>query len=155
MSSDIASMEKSYHLMIDDIKRRHPEMATPVFRWSKSHYYQYLVKQSYGAGNYRCAVRAAVQAFRCDGAALFTPWLLAAFLAAVTFVAVGFRKPIFSRVLQRKSRAHASRQPKQWSAEAKPETATNPQPVLWQSVVWYPYGLLCIWRWRRLLRRKS
>ena len=46
MSADWRQMARSYHLMMEWLRKRHPEIPAFVFRWSKSNYFLYLANKA-------------------------------------------------------------------------------------------------------------
>jgi glycosyltransferase involved in cell wall biosynthesis len=52
MSRQYMSMERSHRLIMERIRRRHPEFPPRIFRWSSANYCAYLVSKSYAKGRY-------------------------------------------------------------------------------------------------------
>ncbi|ARV57780.1 family 2 glycosyl transferase [Nostocales cyanobacterium HT-58-2] len=52
MSANYKKMEKSYYLVVADVKKRHPEIPNFVYQWSASRLYIYLLNKSFTCGNY-------------------------------------------------------------------------------------------------------
>lgn len=75
MSYDHSAMAKSYALVIDDVQRRHPEIADRVYRWSKGMFYLYLATKSNACGDLRTSYRWLLRAIRQDWSALLLPWV--------------------------------------------------------------------------------
>ncbi len=70
MSTDCRSMEKSYDLVIERARQRHPEVPASVFRWSRGVFNGYLAAVSYANRRYGLALRLMADAVRADPALL-------------------------------------------------------------------------------------
>jgi glycosyltransferase involved in cell wall biosynthesis len=75
MSYDHSAMAKSYALVIDEVQRRHPEIAQRVYRWSKGMFYLYLATKSNTSGDLRTSYKWLWRAIRQDWSALLLPWV--------------------------------------------------------------------------------
>jgi glycosyltransferase involved in cell wall biosynthesis len=75
MSFNHASMGRSYHCVLEDVQRRHPEIPRHVFRWSQSIFYLYLANKSNLCGDHKGALNWLLEALRHDPAVLLLPWV--------------------------------------------------------------------------------
>lgn len=66
MSANWETMLRSYRLLIDEVRRRHPDIPDRVFRWSRSNYNLYLANMASRAGQAGSAVRLLGQAIADD-----------------------------------------------------------------------------------------
>lgn len=78
MSRNHLKMLRSYNLVADAIKNRHPEIPEKVFRWSQSHFYMYIANTSAGCGQHGDAIRMILWAISTDPVLLTSvkPWKL-------------------------------------------------------------------------------
>lgn len=53
MSCNTDSMERSYQLVMADVKQRHPELPDYIYRWSGGNFYIYLAMRAYYSQNYQ------------------------------------------------------------------------------------------------------
>jgi glycosyltransferase involved in cell wall biosynthesis len=74
MSRNLASMERSYELVIKRVKRSFPGIDDEIYCWSRSQFYYYLAKLSYRNGNYWAAFSWLYRALFSDNVAILTPW---------------------------------------------------------------------------------
>lgn len=70
MACNSTAMVKSYHLVMDEIQGRHPEISPKLFRWSASRYYCYLASLNGRCGQHGQALIWSYKALRLDWAAL-------------------------------------------------------------------------------------
>lgn len=75
MSYDHSAMSKSYALVLDAARRKHPEIAGRVYRWSKGMFYLYLAAKSNACGDLRSTYRWLLRALRHDWSVLLLPWV--------------------------------------------------------------------------------
>ncbi|HYG74111.1 MAG TPA: glycosyltransferase family A protein [Planctomycetota bacterium] len=73
MSANVSVMGKSYDLIVEDIKTRHPEIPDDLLRWSQSYFYLYLMSKAYLSSNVRGALPWLSRAMRCDKTLLLAP----------------------------------------------------------------------------------
>jgi len=66
MSSDWQLMYRSYRLLMDGVRKRHPNIPDYVFRWSRSNYFLYLANRATLAGDKTSAVRLLMRAITSD-----------------------------------------------------------------------------------------
>ncbi|MDB6029257.1 MAG: family 2 glycosyl transferase [Verrucomicrobiales bacterium] len=76
MSYNHVSMGRSYELVMQEVKKRHPEIPAYVYRWSKSIFYLYLTHKSNVCGDLRNSLRWLLGALREDKAVLLLPWVI-------------------------------------------------------------------------------
>jgi glycosyltransferase involved in cell wall biosynthesis len=73
MSSNSEAMARSYFLVIEEMRQRHPGIPEYVFRWSESQFCLYLMWKSYIGGDMRGTLKWIIRAFRTDLAAVLAP----------------------------------------------------------------------------------
>lgn len=67
MSCNYAAMAKSHSLIMADVRQRHPEIPTDIYRWSSSTFYIYnIAVKSNRSGNHRSTLFWLYRAFRED-----------------------------------------------------------------------------------------
>ncbi|MEG4317851.1 MULTISPECIES: glycosyltransferase family A protein [unclassified Microcoleus] len=66
MSGNYAAMAKSHSLIMADVRQRHPEIPSSIYRWSSSSFYIYLAFRSNSSGNYRSTLSWLYLAFTED-----------------------------------------------------------------------------------------
>ncbi len=66
MSCNYAAMAKSHSLIMADVRQRHPEIPSNIYRWSSSNFYIYLAVKSNRSGNHRSTLSWLAQAFKED-----------------------------------------------------------------------------------------
>ncbi len=66
MSCNYAAMAKSHSLIMADVRQRHPEIPSSIYRWSSSSFYIYLAFRSNSSGNYRSTLSWVYRAFKED-----------------------------------------------------------------------------------------
>lgn len=76
MSYNHAAMGRSYDLVMQKVRRKHPEIPPHVYRWSKSIFYLYLTHKSNVCGDLRNSLRWLLGALREDKAVLVLPWVI-------------------------------------------------------------------------------
>lgn len=52
MGSNCKAMERSYELVMAQVKQRHPEIIEAIYKWSKSNFYNYLIGKSCTCSDY-------------------------------------------------------------------------------------------------------
>ena len=76
MSYNHAAMGRSYEFVMQEVRRRHPEIEQRVYRWSKSIFYLYLTHKSNVCGDIRNSLRWLLGALKEDKAVLLLPWVV-------------------------------------------------------------------------------
>ena len=71
MSSNFASMARSYHLVIANVQQKHPEIPSFIYQWSGSFFYNYLLGKSYECRDYKSTLVYIYKALQLDLALLF------------------------------------------------------------------------------------
>jgi glycosyltransferase involved in cell wall biosynthesis len=71
MSADWRLMDRSYRLMMDGVRKRHPDIPGYVLRWSRSNYFVYLAQRAAHASEVRSSLQSVLRAVVLD------PFLLA------------------------------------------------------------------------------
>ena len=66
MSCNFAAMAKSQSLIMADVRQRHPDIMTSIYRWSSSNFYIYLAVKSNRSGNHRSTLFWLYRAFQED-----------------------------------------------------------------------------------------
>jgi glycosyltransferase involved in cell wall biosynthesis len=75
MSYDHAAMGRSYAIVLEDVRRRHPEIPSHIYRWSKGIFYLYLAGKSNAAGDIRQSFAWLVRGLREDWSVLLLSWV--------------------------------------------------------------------------------
>ena len=75
MSYDHEAMGKSYALVLGEVQRRHPEIPTHVYRWSKGMFYLYLAGKSNACGDIRNSFKWLRRAVHEDRSVLLLSWV--------------------------------------------------------------------------------
>jgi hypothetical protein len=75
MSYDHSAMAKSYALVLEDVQRKHPEIADHVYRWSKGMFYLYLATKSNACGDLHTSYKWLWRALRQDWSVLLLSWV--------------------------------------------------------------------------------
>ena len=73
MSTNTQAMARSYFLVLDQFRRRRPDIPAYVFRWSASHFCQYLMWKAYLAGDIRGTLNWIFRGIAADPAVLIAP----------------------------------------------------------------------------------
>lgn len=73
MSANSEVMARSYFLVINEMRKRHPGIPEYVFRWSESQFCLYLMWKSYIGGDMRSTLKWTTRALRVDPAAVLAP----------------------------------------------------------------------------------
>ena len=87
MSFDCDSMARSYDLVVEDVKRRHPEIPAEVLRWSEGNFLGYLASMSYAAGRFGETQRWLARSFRVDPAKALSSYTLRMALSSMLHAA--------------------------------------------------------------------
>ena len=66
MSFDYRSMEKSYSILMEDVRQRYPDISSFVYRWSRSRHYLYFSNQSQLRAHYGASILYLCKAVRMD-----------------------------------------------------------------------------------------
>jgi glycosyltransferase involved in cell wall biosynthesis len=66
MSCNFAAMAKGHSLIMADVRQRHPQIMTTIYRWSSSNFYIYLAVKSNRSGNHRSTLFWLYRAFKED-----------------------------------------------------------------------------------------
>lgn len=149
MSWNCRSMQRSYEFVIGAIERRHPELPSDLFQWSRSNFYLYLASLSYSGGGFRQTLHWLREVVRIDPAALLSTWVVkTALKSAIRHAA----RPIISLLwkdrqawLRFKRRVLPGNE-QSLSLEQLQQNATS-VPESWAWKAWKPYDSLCLWRW--------
>ena len=74
MSSDVATMARSYYAVVERLRREWRGVPPEVFEWSDANFASYLASQSYAADRYREAARWVAHGLRTDWAFALAPY---------------------------------------------------------------------------------
>ena len=66
MSADWKLMDRSYQLLMEGVRKRHPEIPEYIFRWSRSNYFLYLANRAAQASEAASSMRLLVRAVSSD-----------------------------------------------------------------------------------------
>ena len=66
MSGNHLGMAKSYNAIMADVKEKYPEIPEFVYRWSKSHFYSYLLTKSYQKEEHSTTIYLLREAVKAD-----------------------------------------------------------------------------------------
>ncbi|WP_420456532.1 glycosyltransferase family 2 protein [Rubrivirga sp.] len=89
MSSDTATMARSYYAVWDGLRGRSPEIPPKVYAWSEGNFACYLSARSYENGDFSGAIRWAARAVRVDPAYAFAPYIYRILWRSVARVEAG------------------------------------------------------------------
>ncbi len=147
MSRESSSMAKSYELVIQSVKHRHPEIPAALYRWSQSNFNVYLANMSYAGGNYGDALFRMGKAFLTDPAVVLEPRVVKrAARSLLRLVA----KPVTSRLWPSQDDWIAFK--KQLGQQQRPisreeiDRKAKGRTLPWNT--WKPYDLIRARRWR-------
>lgn len=155
MSFDCETMATSYALVIDKVKRQHPEIPRELLRWSRGSFAGYLANMSYAGENYWQALRWSAESVRRNPALLLGRWTTQlAVRSLLGFIA----KPLarwfetMRDVAPATDILEAARQKKITTLK---EAEQNAEPVIvpWNS--WKPYDRVHARRWHLLRTRAA
>jgi glycosyltransferase involved in cell wall biosynthesis len=76
MSCNHEEMGRSYARVMDEIKKRHPEISRDIYRWSNGIFYLYLTNKSNISGDLRSSLKWLLKAVEHDAAVLTLPWVI-------------------------------------------------------------------------------
>ncbi|MBW4421858.1 MAG: glycosyltransferase family 2 protein [Myxacorys californica WJT36-NPBG1] len=156
MTTNSMTMAKSYHLVMDEIQRRHPEIPVAVHNWGRSGFYNYLLGVSYGSGDYRTALHWLLQGAIADPILLLRPGIYRAlFLGSLKL----FAQPITTLVwkdhrtwVQFKRQFERQSKPSLASDEIASDEILVMLPERRRGLVWKPYDIWCSRRWQTVMR---
>ena len=161
MSMNSMTMAKSYHLVMDEIQRRHPEIPVAVHKWGKSSYYNYLLGVSYGSGDYRTGLHCLFQGAIADPILLLRPGVyLALFLGSLKLLAQPVTTLVwkdhkawiqFRRQFVHQAEASLSSD-KGSSDKVAPDEILLVPSERHRGLIWRPYDILCLQRWQTVMR---
>lgn len=75
MSANYKTMEKSYSLVVADVKKRNSDIPNFIYRWSASNFYIFLTNKSYASGNNLNSILWVTKAITNDYLLLLNPGL--------------------------------------------------------------------------------
>ena len=75
MSYDHEAMGRSYELVLQEVRRRHPEISPRVYHWSKGIFYLYLAGKSNACGDIRNSFKWLLRALHEDWSVLLLRWV--------------------------------------------------------------------------------
>lgn len=155
MSFDCSSMGASYDLVLDDVRKRHPEIPLWLYRGARSRFYIYLRNLSYRTAQYRSALYWCGRAVAADPLLLLSPQTVADTLKVVLR---GWAEPmaVLSAPVHRAWRTWRGR-----GGEARPPLSIEqagkkrgrPTPPSWTWRSWKPYDWISAHRWRKVEER--
>lgn len=73
MSCNYRAMAKSHLLVLDDVKKRRPDIPEPFYRWSTGNFYMYLATQGRRSGHHASTLFCLFKAVMTDPAHLLQP----------------------------------------------------------------------------------
>jgi glycosyltransferase involved in cell wall biosynthesis len=153
MSFDCETMARSYDLVIEKVKREHPEIPPELFRWSRGGFAGYLANMSYVGGNFRQAFRWSLESVRTNPALLLGRWTTQ---LAVRSLLRAIAKPLTRRfgtlgnVFGASSEEGMRKEP---ISREEAERNVEPVSVPWRS--WKPYDRIHAQRWRLIRERAT
>ncbi|MBC8123391.1 MAG: glycosyltransferase [Gemmatimonadaceae bacterium] len=87
MACNSKVMARSYHLVMEDSRGRCPEVPEPVYLWSSTKFYLYLMSRCYGSGDYPGTLSCLYRAVRSDFVVLLWLRVYAIFLKSTLMLA--------------------------------------------------------------------
>jgi glycosyltransferase involved in cell wall biosynthesis len=149
MTSNARAMKRSYDLILEDVRRRKPDLSSELLRWSRSQFYNYLASLHYNRGDFWAASKQLLEVVRIDPAAALAPEIAKRYLKSLMRVVAA---PVTSQIWPE----HAD-----WVAfkhQIRPRTAlqladlqasaTEVSPFAWKA--WKPYDRIRLKRWARV-----
>lgn len=128
MTSNVNGMARSYEATMADLRRKHPDLAKSLFRWSGGHFYLYLLNICYAAGDYAACFRMLRRLLSADPAMILSPTIYR--VAVMSLIRMGAGRNFLRR--------------------NRPDTPEGELRKAW----WIPAHWVEARRWEALLRRK-
>lgn len=154
MSNEIRSMEKSYELIMNDLRERHTEIDPEIFRWSRSEFYLYLAGLSYSAGDYRATLERLLKVLSVDPPAATSPWVTkTAVKSLVRMTASPLTRLVWPDQkdwLRFKRRFMNTDESPLTLTEISNHSNSRTHPWAWRS--WKPFDRLRFKRWKQVAR---
>ena len=144
MSSDVATMARSYYAVVGRLRREWRGVPPEVFEWSDANFASYLAAQSYAAGRYRDAARWVAHGLRTDWAFALAPhgWRL----LSRALVRIGGGGPLVRALKARQPAAAVYTR-----AEIAAEWAESHSTAPWARRSRKPFDVVRTRRWDRLM----
>lgn len=150
MAMNSLMMAKSYHLVMSEIQRRHPEIPAAVHEWAKSSFYNYLLGKSYVSGDYRNALLWLFKGAIADPILLFRPGVYHALIIGILKLLV---QPVTTLVWKdHRAWMQFRRRFKRKSTALSPEESLLAAPKQRREIVWKPYDVLFLRRWKTVMQ---
>ncbi|MCY7278532.1 MAG: glycosyltransferase family 2 protein [Phormidesmis sp. CAN_BIN44] len=148
MATNCPVMARSYELMMTEVQQRYPDIPDRIWRWSSSTFYNYLTGKSYVCGDYRTMF---IWLYRClsvDYVVLLRPGVYkVAVLAALSLVT----QPL-TLLVWKDRRALVKFLSRLKPSRKLPTIDEISHLARQKSVVWRPYDLVLLWRWRQVMQ---
>ena len=97
MSSQVASMAKSYQVVMDLARARNRDLPENLFRWAEGHFQSYLVSKGYDGCDYPSCINAAIRAMMSDPLLILNRRLHELTLKSLIWLATGKRRSLPDR----------------------------------------------------------
>ncbi len=83
MGSNCGTMERSYELVMAQVKQKHPEISDDIYRWAQSNFYNYLIGKSSVCSDYYNTLVYLIKLLRVDGAVVLRASLYRLFIRSI------------------------------------------------------------------------
>jgi glycosyltransferase involved in cell wall biosynthesis len=151
MSSNFASMARSYHLVIVNVQQKHPEIPSFIYQWSGSFFYNYLLGKSYECRDYGSTLVYIYRALQLDLALLLRLGLYKMFIKSLLKVAF---KPVTS-IWQARYPWLKLRQLSKGNNKVITFSEINEQVNQKNRFLWKPYDIILSQRWSCVVKMNS
>lgn len=142
MGSNCGTMERSYELVMAQVKQKHPEISDDIYRWAKSNFYNYLIgKSSVCSDSYNVLVYLS-KLLRVDPATILRASLYRLFIMTIINLAFKKASPLIHFWLNLSQKSSYTEQI--WTISDLNMAIKNSQPVTWR-----PYDKIT---WKRTFK---
>ena len=130
MGSNCGTMERSYELVMAQVKQKHPEISDDIYRWAKSNFYNYLIGKSSVCSDYYNVLIYLIKLLRVDPAVVLRASLYRLFIRSIINLAFKKATPLIHFWLKFIQRASYNEQA--WTISALNMAIKCSQPVTWR-----------------------
>ena len=130
MGSNCGTMERSYELVMAQVKQKHPEISDDIYRWAKSNFYNYLIGKSSVCSDYYNILLHLIKLLRVDPAVVLRASLYRLFIRSIINLAFKKATPLIHFWLKFIQRASYNEQA--WTISALNMAIKCSQPVTWR-----------------------
>jgi glycosyltransferase involved in cell wall biosynthesis len=152
MSKNYGGLIRSYELMVDGFKKKHPEIPEKIHRWSKSFLFLYYAGISYESGDFRIALRYALSALLLDPTTFLSPFLQRLIIKSLLKIGVDFAIPESWRKEGRPASPGRVRPKEETRFISLSDLMKKSKSKCYPWRPWNIYGRIRNRRWRAILR---